>query len=94
MLGAFTSLTGGGGISAGGGGPSTAKAGDASSNLNLDFTSNNAFSVGGSGKQDVSASASTSDGLSGGGSNVLIYVAIGAGVLGLLATVFIITKRK
>ena len=93
MLGALTSLTGGGGISAGGGGPSSAKAGDASSSLNLDFTSNNAFSVGGSGKQDVSASASTSDGLTG-GSNVLNYVAIGVGILALGAVVFVIARKK
>lgn len=93
MLGALTSLTGGGGISAGGGGPSSAKAGDASSSLNLDFTSNNAFSVGGSGKQDVSASASTSDGLTG-GSNVLTYVAIGVGILALGAVVFVIARKK
>lgn len=56
--------------------------GDVTSNLNLDLTSNNAFSVGGSGSSSQAASADKSSGLdSTAKSNTLLYV--GLGVLGV-----------
>jgi hypothetical protein len=95
MLSALTSLMGGGSIAPGGG---TATSGDASAGIQLDFTSNNAFSVGGSGKQTVDATASTSSekdqstaaGAASGTSSTandktLLY--IGAGIIGLVVVI-------
>lgn len=90
-LSSLSSLTGGGGISAGGGGPSSAATGDTSSMVNLDFTSNNAFSLGGSGKQDVNA-ATTQD-KSSGSSNTPLYIALGVGAIAVIG-VMIIALRK
>jgi len=61
------------------------KSGDATSGLSLDFTSNNAFQVGGSGGSNQSATADKSAGLS---SNTTMYLIIGGAavlVVGILA---------
>lgn len=88
MIPGLSSLTGGGGLSAGGGGPSTATGGDTSSVVNFDFTSNNAFNLGGSGES--SQAAATGADKSSSGSNTLLYVAIGAAVL--IGSLYIIKK--
>lgn len=80
---------GGGSISPGGGGPSNAKAGDASSNIAFDFTSNNAFTVGGSGKQSVDAATSGGGAT---GNNTLLYIGIGVAAVALLAAVYATSK--
>ena len=80
-------------ISAGGGGPSAAKAGDVSAGMTFDFTSNNAFSVGGSGKQTQTANASADEGLPV-NNNLPLYIGIGVAVVALLGIGFVLIKRK
>lgn len=84
----LSSLLGvGGGLSAGGG---TATSGDASAGIKLDFTSNNAFSVGGSGEQKVNAATSTGE--TGGTDKTLLYA--GIGIVGLVAIIGAIVLLK
>ena len=75
-------------------GPSGSKSGDVSAGINYDFTANNAFSVGGSGKQVQTASAATSEDLPSNKDNTLTYISIGVGALSLLLVGFLIVRRQ
>lgn len=81
-------------LTGGSAGPSAAKSGDVSAGINYDFTSNNAFSVGGSGKQVQTATASTSEDLPGAKDNTLTYISIGVGALSLLLVGFLLVRRQ
>lgn len=90
--------------SAGGGGPSGSATGDQAASAYFDFTSNNAFSVGGSGKQTQNADtkggglsasdsgASTASGVSGISTTTLVI----GGIVGtvLLVAAFIYVRRQ
>ena len=90
----------GGGDKSGGGAPKSLSAtsglGDVTSNLNLDLTSNNAFSVGGSGSSSQAASADKSSGLNTPAqvNNTILYVGLGIlGVAVLGLTIWSATRK-
>jgi len=83
--------------SAGGGGPSGSSTGSQAASAYFDFTSNNAFSVGGSGKQTQNADA-TGGGLTASGSgmssNSLTWIIAGiAGVALIGAAIYYVRNR-
>lgn len=65
------------------------KSGDASAGVNFDFSLNNSFTVGGSGKTSTAASATTAEDSSAGlKQNTVLYVALafaGVAAIGLIA---------
>lgn len=81
-------------LTGGAAGPSGSKSGDVSAGINYDFTANNAFSVGGSGKQVQTASAATSEDLPSEKNNTVTYIALGVGGLALLLVGFLVLRRQ
>jgi hypothetical protein len=82
MLGALTSLTGGGGLSASS--SATATGGETSASLNNSFQNNSPFQVGGSGRQSQTADQGGNGAAK---DNTVLYVALGIAGLAVFALI-------
>ena len=70
------------------------ESGDASSGLKLDFTSNNAFNLGGSGTSSQSANANKDQSAGNvSGNNVVLYVALGIAGLAVISTLWLSMRK-
>lgn len=72
----------------------SAKSGDASSGVTLDFSANNSFTVGGSGKTSSDAALGGSSGSTNSNSNMALYIALGVAGVAIVGVIAFAALRK